>query len=186
MLVSSGISRYSLNRRIGGFTLVELVISISILAVLAALATPSYRVWMENTRIRTAAESIQAGLQKARVEALRRNLPVQFNLGADSAWTIGCVTATATCPAVIERRVASDGSSSSITATTAPPASTALIFTNLGLVSAVPVPFTQVDVDSSSLSSSEHRPLRIVIGVGGAGRMCDPYTGLATTDPRRC
>ena len=164
------------------------------MGILTAMAMPSYRVWIENTRIRNAAESIQTGLQKARVEALRHNAQVQFVLGANSAWTLGCVPNAADaadlCPDLIESRAASEGSSANITVTATPAGSTTIIFTNLGTVLANPpaptVPFTQLAIDSSILPAANSRDLRITMGAGGIGRVCDPYAGLPVTDPRRC
>lgn len=173
-----------------GFTLIELMIAIALLGIVTALGMPSYRTWIENTRIRNAAESIQTGLQKARFEALKRNVPVQFVLGANSAWTIGCVTVTANCPDPIEQRTSKEGSSASISIAAVPAAATTVVFTNLGTVMQSPpaltAPFTQVDIDSTTLSATDSRDLRVMLGAGGIGRMCDPYPGLSTSDPRKC
>jgi len=173
-----------------GFTLVELMIAVALLGILAALGMPSYQIWIENTRIRNAAESIQTGLQKARFEAIKRNVPVQFVLGANSAWTIGCVTVTAECPDPIEQRASRDGSSTNISVTATPAATTTVVFTNLGTVlqspPALSAPFVRLDIDSSALSSTESRDLRVTIGAGGVGRMCDPDAGLSVSDPRKC
>ena len=162
------------------------MVVVSVMGILASLALPNFRIWIENSRIRTSAEAIQTGLQKARVEALKHNAPVQLVLGANSAWSVGCVTVTADCPAVIEARAVSDGSSASISVTATPAANTTVVFTSLGLVSAAPVPFTQVNIDSTQLSATDSRELRVTLSPGGASRMCDPYAGLTLTDPRRC
>jgi type IV fimbrial biogenesis protein FimT len=114
---------------------------------------------------------------------------VQFVLGANSAWTVGCVTPVGDvdgdgkddCPAEIQSRSAGEGSSAQITVLAA---SDTVVFNNLGTVNAIPAPFTQVDIDSSI--STEDRPLRVTIGVGGNTRMCDPATTLAASDPRKC
>ncbi|NKI72655.1 prepilin-type N-terminal cleavage/methylation domain-containing protein [Collimonas pratensis] len=63
-----------------GVTLVELLVGMSILGFLLALAMPSFASWMQNMQIRNAAESIQNGLQQARIEAVRRNTTVRFQL----------------------------------------------------------------------------------------------------------
>lgn len=63
-----------------GFSLIELIIALAVLSVLLALAAPSFKAWISNTKIRTAAEVIQSGLQMARAEAVRRNALISFQL----------------------------------------------------------------------------------------------------------
>jgi type IV fimbrial biogenesis protein FimT len=63
-----------------GFSLIELLITLAIVGILLALGASGFRVWISNMRIRTAAESIQSGLQLARAEAVRRNALIQFQL----------------------------------------------------------------------------------------------------------
>ena len=61
-----------------GFTLIELVVVLAVLAILLAAGASNFSVWMTNSRIRATAESIQNGLQMARAEAVRRNTPIRF------------------------------------------------------------------------------------------------------------
>ena len=63
-----------------GVTLIELMIGIAIVAILFALAAPSFATWIQNTHIRTAAEAMQNGLMLARAEAVRRNTNIRFQL----------------------------------------------------------------------------------------------------------
>jgi len=67
-------------RRIGGMTLIELAVTMTILALLLVGAGPSIGAWMRNTQVRNTASSILAGLNQARGEAMRRNTPIRFSL----------------------------------------------------------------------------------------------------------
>lgn len=168
-----------------GFTLVELVIVVAIIGVLTVLGLPAYQDWMENARIRTTAESIQNGLQVARAEAVKRNTQIRFSLGANSDWFVDCVTPSDTCPAGhIQERPTAEGATANIKLTTVPAGATAVIFNALGQVAPSPAPasFSQLDVNSASVAGA--RTLRVMLGVGGNVRMCDP--ALPVTDPRAC
>mgnify|MGYP000872394444 CR=1 FL=1 len=76
-----------LKRRAAGFTMVELMIVVTIVAILGAIAMPTMRSVVENSRIRAAGESIQSGLAQARAEAVRLNTQVEFVLQATD-WQI--------------------------------------------------------------------------------------------------
>ncbi len=172
-------------RKESGFTLIEVMVVVAIFGVLATAAAPTYREWIQNSRIRNGAESILNGISKARSEALMRNTLVSFTLGANSAWTVECVDA-AKCPdlpaGLVESRDSTDGSSADISVATQPGGATQVIYTNLGVKSTAPGQLTQVAVDFTGMTDS--RDLNVTIGVGGNVRMCDP--NAAITDPRRC
>ena len=170
------------------FSLIELMIAITIMGIALAFAIPGFRAFIQNSRIRNAAESIQNGLQVARTEAVRRNAQVQFVWGGGSSWTVGCVAATANCPATIQSRATGEGSSASIIVTPTPAAGTTVVFNNFGAVVAAGATPTQfdVDVDAAVLPAADSRELRVTIGTGGNARMCDPGLDSAGTDPRRC
>ena len=67
-------------RSLRGFTLVELLVGITLVAVLLALGLPSMSAFIQNNKISSAAGNYLAGLQLARAEAIRNNVPVEFVL----------------------------------------------------------------------------------------------------------
>ncbi len=84
-----------LNRPEGqrGFTLVELIVTVLIVAIVLGIAAPNIGIWVQNAKIRTTADAILNGLQMARAEGVKRNTPVHFQL-TDSL-TNACVLSTA-------------------------------------------------------------------------------------------
>jgi type IV fimbrial biogenesis protein FimT len=186
-----------------GVTLIELMIGLAIFAILLALAVPNFSIFMQNSRIRNAAEAIQNGLSLARVEAVRRNANVQFALGANSSWTIGCETVVAGCPATIQQKTASEGTSSvsvvtsEVVASTgveaaAPIFTTTLSFNGLGRLSNATLPagnnaFFDISNPAGGTCAVLNGPmrcLRVVVTPGGQVRMCDPK--LPASDPQAC
>jgi type IV fimbrial biogenesis protein FimT len=69
-----------------GFTMVELLVGITLLAVLLALGAPAMGTYLQNSKLASATASYYAGMQTARAEAIRRNVLTQFVL-TDTAIT---------------------------------------------------------------------------------------------------
>ncbi len=65
-----------------GFTLIELVVTVAVAGILAAIAVPSMTAFINASRLSGATEELTAGLQLARTEAVRRNRPVTLCGGA--------------------------------------------------------------------------------------------------------
>lgn len=61
-----------LRLRAGGFTAVELMVVVGIIAVLVALAGPSFTLMIESWRVRDATESLRSTMLFARSEAIKR------------------------------------------------------------------------------------------------------------------
>ncbi len=65
-------------KRTFGFTLLELMTTLAVLAILVALAAPSLAELIANNRMASASNSVLAGIQTARSEAITRGVPVLF------------------------------------------------------------------------------------------------------------
>lgn len=71
-----------------GFTLVELMIGLVILAILMLVALPAYNEFMGNARIRNVADSLVNGMRHAQVEAVRRNRMIEFIVDPANGWRL--------------------------------------------------------------------------------------------------
>jgi len=69
-------------KRVGrrGFTLVELLVGLAVVAIMALLGAPAMGTYLQNSKLANAAASYYAGIQTARAEAIRRNVETQFVL----------------------------------------------------------------------------------------------------------
>lgn len=77
-----------------GFTAIELMVVVSIIAVLAALAGPSFTQMIESWRVRDATESLRSTLLFARSEAIKRGGQIAIHKLPNN--TNGCTTASGT------------------------------------------------------------------------------------------
>ena len=79
-----------------GFTLLELMFTIAVFAILVTLAVPSMKSAVEKRRTVAAAEEIYSQIQLARSEAIARSQPVFLNIAPGADWAIG-VSNNAAC-----------------------------------------------------------------------------------------
>jgi type IV fimbrial biogenesis protein FimT len=63
-----------------GFTIVELLIGLTLLAVLLGLGAPMMGTYLQNSKLASAASSYFTAIQTARTEAIRRNVRTEFVL----------------------------------------------------------------------------------------------------------
>ncbi|MCA1779969.1 MAG: GspH/FimT family pseudopilin [Xanthomonadaceae bacterium] len=83
-------------QRSRGFTIMELLIGIAILAILTVVALPNFIAFTQNNRLAAQANELVATLQYARSEALKRGVDVQICSSAsgtacDGDWNDGWV-----------------------------------------------------------------------------------------------
>jgi type IV fimbrial biogenesis protein FimT len=174
------------NRR-RGFSLIELLVAMSIAAILVVLALPNFSTFLTNTNIRSAAESVADGLRRTQVEAVRRNADVQFVLTPATGWEIHDVDDNK-----LDGVTLAEGSPrAKVTAVDAGGvAATRVTFSGLGRVLASNTdtggggsnPIATIDVTATS--GADHHDLRIQVNGLGGLKMCDP--ALPSTDPKGC
>ncbi|MEJ7929016.1 GspH/FimT family pseudopilin [Ramlibacter sp. AN1015] len=75
--------------RSAGFTLIELMVVLAVVAVLATLAAPSLRGYTAQQRVKNASYDLAAALTNARSEAVKRNEAVVLRPVTGSNWNTG-------------------------------------------------------------------------------------------------
>jgi type IV fimbrial biogenesis protein FimT len=73
----------------GGFTLIELMITITVGAILLAAAAPGFQAMVRNNRLTTQANTFVSSLQYARSEAVRLRTTVSLRPVDDADWSRG-------------------------------------------------------------------------------------------------
>jgi type IV fimbrial biogenesis protein FimT len=188
-----------------GFTLVELVVAMAVLALILFAAMPSIGNWLDNTRVRNTADSIQIGLQTARAEAIRRNQNMSLWLVAlndpgtldndctlsdsSGSWVVSINSPLANCgqppstqvsPMIVTGRAVGGGRPVTVAALQSDAtAANSVTFDGFGRVTGTG------SISRINVSGSATRNLRIEISTAGAIRLCD-VAASSSNDPRKC
>ena len=189
-----------IRRQAAGFSLIELLIAMTIAGILLAFGAPAMSGYIQNARLGAMAQSIYSGLQMARTEAVRRNQSVEFVLSNSplDTTTVDAVSQDASGrnwvvrymqpPPIstyqgIEKKATNSGDAGGVVvAATAP----LFVFNGLG-GSNVPgtIALTNPVVGLCSPAGSV-RCWSVVVGAGGQIRLCTPDASLAVSDTRYC
>ncbi len=79
----------TMKKQNSGFTLIELIITVSIVAILVSIAAPSFRTMLENNRATTTTNELVSALLLARSEALKRRNNISICTSTDQATCAG-------------------------------------------------------------------------------------------------
>ena len=66
-----------------GFTIMELMVVLCIIAILSALAVPSILNWLPGHRLRSAATDLHDNMQRVRLAAVKDNTSISVNFASD-------------------------------------------------------------------------------------------------------
>lgn len=160
-------------------SLVELMVTLTILGMVLLATLPSMVGWSRNTQIRTAAESVLNGLQKARSEALRRNERVRFSLVTTATGSLAtldntCEHTISSASWIISRNDPAGLCATAVSDTTTPKIIERWAQGDNGRTITVNVKSTNAD---GTCSTSNATPASIEF---------DPFGRLASGSPARC
>lgn len=170
-------SRAGACRLRAGFTLVELMVTIFVAAILMAIAVPSFKNITTSTRLTSTSNSMISALNAARMEAIKRNTSTLFcgttGNGSDELGT-ACGT---TQPGAVYALVGAASAASAVQVQAAPVNTAASL--HLKTVNAIefdaqglghlvgqaqPYTGTVADICSSAISSKNYRTISMVTG----------------------
>ena len=83
-----------------GFTLIEMMVTVAIMAIVATIAAPSFVDMIRNNRVTTAANDVLSAMQLARSEAIRQRRPITVCAGSEACtdstdWSGGWIVTSA-------------------------------------------------------------------------------------------
>lgn len=190
----------SLNLDPKGFTLVELLVTLALMAILLAMATPMLTTWTANAQVRAVAEQLGNDLRLTQSEALRRNRQTVFALtnatpalnasatDDGSRWFAQALPLMAGETLADQHFIlASSNARQNKVSLTGPAVTcfnaigrpTSNASTGLGQNCTAPTSATS-PVQYVVSATRGNRPLRVSVFMGGQVRLCDPARSLAS------
>lgn len=193
-----------------GFSIIELMVSITLMAILVMVAAPALSTYTENSKLRGVTEAFMAAVQNARTEAIRRNQdvelvlttadPIAANVATTALsstagnWLVRAKTADTTPPTYdfVQGKSRLEGSgvdgttSIQLTATVSSTAQSSVSFNGTG-ATALGAPWV-VNFTSASAACAPTGPircLRVRVSASGQAKSCDPLA-TAANDTRAC
>jgi len=198
-----GAFRSKRTHQYGGFTLIELIVTVTVLAVGLVLAVSGYTNVIASNRLAATTNELVESIKQAQIQAIKRNTSVQFcsnsstNNGSStlgtacggSAGTVYWVDPGSGSAAQIQGQPQLPTTISIGDGTSSTTAVTALLFAGNGLATKVGAssgPYTGfvADIYSSSIKSNNHRC--IYITTGSVVSSCTSNGACPSNEPATC
>ena len=159
-----------------GFTLIELMVALTIVGITASYAIPNLTFFLHNQALIAAAKDIQAGPQRAKALAVSRN-EIMYVLYTNKSWTI-----RDSKNAVVES--SADTSPAHVVLSFIPNPSNRISYNSFGMITTnVDASNTPTEMNIVSNAGKATTSYKIQIN-GGAIRLCEPNRPI--NDARRC
>jgi type IV fimbrial biogenesis protein FimT len=142
-----------------GFTLIEMLVTLAIFAVLLMIAIPSMRPFLQSQSVKNASMDINSTVALARSEAIKRNAIVDVTANSATDWSRGWVVSQTTPAATIRKQPALNN----IVIT---PSSGSFSFDGNGRMTSTGSTFT-----IKPLNKTGSQPLCLTVTVGSTGRV---------------
>jgi len=192
-------------RSLRGFSLIELMVTLGVAALLLLAAAPAMQSWVADARVRTAAEAFQNAARLAQAEAMRRSRTAVLML-TDSTPTLAAVPAAdgqRWVVRVLERNI-DDGVEDSMFVRGGSEASAGEVtvqgdaltcFNAFGQLTTLTAQTTGLAACTAPTDSTANefvfsrdggRSLKVLISRGGQVRMCDAQKTFSDDHPDGC
>jgi len=193
-------------RRAAGFSLIELMITVTLIAILLVMVVPSFGTWNADARARSVAESLTNAIRQTQSAAVGNGRTSLFALTADTSPTVTSTPSASGPNWVAELNVlggsdetqaklgtilkSSEASASKVTVT----GPALMCFNALGRQTALAAGSTNFAVACASADpqtftvsrASASRSYKVLVYAGGRVRMCDAAKTLSSTNPDGC
>ena len=165
-----------------GFTLVEMMVAVTVMLLLALSGMPTLGTFVGNVRLRVGSEGMLDGLAVARNEAIRRNTTVLYRYSGPEWFVVLPGTNGGPDTTLVHRAAAAN------TALSLTPAAGQVAFSGSGRTfpagTSLAIQFTNPVAGACRVNGGEVTCLRIELPASGEPRLCDPAAPADT--PKAC